>query len=311
MRIGYAAIAEEHTGSALVGNGRIAVDAGFAYVSVSDHLHPWLPSEGNAPFAWSVLGGLAATLDVELVSAVTCPTTRYHPLVVAQAAATVGEMAVGGFTLGVGTGEALNEHAVGQPWPDPVTRLDQLEEAVEVIRTAWEGEEFSHRGEWFTVDRAQLFTLPDEPPLLLMAAGGEQAATRAGRLGAGLVATSPDEEVLEAYRAAGGEGPYYGQATCCWAPDEDEAAQLFRDRWRHAVLDWTGKADIPTPAGFEDATKLATPDTFRDGAALGPDPRQLLDDLDEFREAGFDAVAVHCVGPYQDGFVEWAAEHLL
>lgn len=310
MRIGYAAIAEEHPGSALVSNARTAVEAGFEYVSVSDHLHPWLPTEGHAPFAWSVLGGLAATLDVELMSAVTCPTTRYHPLVVAQAAATVGEMALGGFTLGLGTGEALNEHAVGAAWPDPATRLDQLAEAVEVIRTAWEGEEFSHRGDWFTVDRAQLFTLPDESPQLLVAAGGDLSARTAGSLGAGLVATSPDEDLLDAYRAGGGEGPYYGQATCCWAPDIDEAAHLFRDRWRHAVLDWTGKADIPTPAGFEDATKLATPDTFRD-AALGPDPQALLEDLEAFRDAGFDAVAVHCVGPYQDGFVEWAAQALL
>lgn len=311
MRIGYAAICEEHPGSAIVRNARTAVDAGFAYVSVSDHFHPWLDEEGHSPFAWSVLGALASHVDVELLSAVTCPTTRYHPVVVAQMAATVAEMAPGGLTLGLGTGEALNEHVVGAAWPDPLVRLDQLEEAVDVIRRAWEGEEFSHLGDWFTVDRARIHTLPDPLPRIVVAAGGDVAGRRAAEMGAGLVATSADDPAVDAYREAGGDGPMYGQASVCWAPTADEAAELFHRLWRHAALDWTAKTDIPTPTGFDQATSLATPDTFRDGVAMGPDPQQLTDDLDEFREAGFDAVAIHCVGPYQEQFVEWAAEHLL
>ena len=311
MRIGYAAICEEHPGSAIVDNARYAAQAGFAYVSVSDHFHPWLDEEGHSPFAWSVLGALASPVDVELMTAVTCPTTRYHPLLIAQAAATVAEMAPGGLTLGLGTGEALNEHVVGGPWPDPRVRLDQLEEAVGILRRAWEGEQFTHLGEWFTVDRARVYTLPEEAPPIVIAAGGDESGRRAAELGAGLVTTSPDSPAIEAYRGAGGDGPLYGQATVCWAPDEDEAASIFHERWRHAVLDWTAKTDIPTPEGFDQATTLATPDTFRDGVPLGPNPTSVGEDLDGFRQAGFDAVAVHCVGPYQESFVGWAADELL
>ena len=311
MRIGYAVICEEHPGSAAVTNAQAAAEAGFDYVSVSDHFHPWLAEEGNSPFAWSVLGALAATTDVELMTAVTCPTTRYHPVIVAQAAATVAEMAPGGLTLGLGSGEALNEHIVGQAWPDPRLRLDQLAEAVELIRTAWDGEQFTHWGDWFTVDRAQLYTLPEEPPQVVVAAGGDLAARTAADLGAGLVATSPDEELVAAYRDAGGDGPLYGQTTCCWASSDNEAAEIFHRRWRHAVLDWTAKADIPTPEGFDQATTLASPDTFRGGVPMGPEPAELAEELDEFRDLGFDAVAIHCVGPYQQEFIEWAADATL
>lgn len=311
MRIGYAAICEEHPGSAAVSNATAAAEASFDYISVSDHFHPWLDEEGHSPFAWSVLGALAATTDVELMTAVTCPTTRYHPLVVAQAAATVAEMAPGGLTLGLGSGEALNEHVVGAVWPDPRLRLDQLAEAVEIIRTAWDGEEFSHWGDWFTVDRARLYTLPEEEPPIVIAAGGDEAAETAADLGAGLVATSPDAQLVDAYRSAGGDGPLYGQTTCCWAPSDNEAAEIFHRRWRHAVLDWTAKADIPTPEGFDQATTLASPDTFRDGVPMGPDPSGVAEELDEFRELGFDAVAIHCVGPYQQEFIEWANDTTL
>lgn len=311
MRIGYAVICEEHPGSAAVGNAQAAAEAGFDYVSVSDHFHPWLDEEGQSPFAWSVLGALAATIDVDLMTAVTCPTTRYHPAIVAQAAATVAEMAGGGLTLGLGSGEALNEHIMGQAWPDPRLRLDQLAEAVELIRTAWDGEQFTHWGEWFTVDRARLHTLPEEPPQVVLAAGGGMAAQTAADLGAGMIATSPDEELVAAYRDAGGDGPLYGQTTCCWASSENEGAEIFHRRWRHAVLDWTAKADIPTPEGFDQATTLATPDTFRDGVPMGPEPDALADELDEFRDLGFDGVAIHCVGPYQEEFIDWAAEATL
>ena len=311
MRIGYAVICEEHAGSAAIDNATAAVAAGFDYVTVSDHFHPWLDEEGHSPFAWSVLGALAATTEVELMTAVTCPTTRYHPVIVAQAAATIAEMAPGGFTLGLGSGEALNEHVVGMAWPDPRVRLDQLAEAVEVIRTAWGGEEFTHLGDWFTVDRARLYTLPQEEPQVVMAAGGDAAAEAAADLGVGLVATSPDPQLVGAYRGAGGQGPLYGQTTCCWAPSSNEAAEVFHRRWRHAVLDWTAKTDIPTPEGFDQATTLADPDTFRDGLPLGPEPSGLGDELDEFRALGFDGVAVHCVGPYQQEFIEWAADATL
>lgn len=311
MRIGYAIICEEHPGSAAIRHGRAAATAGFDYLTVSDHFHPWLDEEGHSPFAWSVLGALAAATDVELMSAVTCPTTRYRPAIIAQAAATVAEMAPGGFTLGLGSGEALNEHITGHAWPDPRVRLDQLAEAVEIIRTAWDGEQFTFAGDWFTVDRARLYTLPEQEPTVVLAAGGDLAAQTAADLGAGLVATSADPDLVEAYRDAGGDGPLYGQTTTCWAPSQDEAAELFHERWRHAFLGWTAKADIPTPEGFDQATSLATPDTFRDGVPMGPDPQGLHDELEGFRELGFDAVAVHCVGPHQEAFIEWAADDLL
>jgi coenzyme F420-dependent glucose-6-phosphate dehydrogenase len=214
---GYWLSSEEHTPLDLVRNASRAEELGFSYAMISDHFHPWIEAQGASAFVWAVLGGIAsATEQLELATGVTCPMIRTHPAIVAHAAATVGAMMPGRFTLGLGTGENLNEHVLGDRWPAPDERIELLEEAIDVIRLLWQGGEQTHRGTHYTVDHAQLYTLPDEPVQLAVAAANERAATLAGKVGGGLVSTAPSAETVEQYRDGGGDGPCYGQVRICW-----------------------------------------------------------------------------------------------
>src|SRR3954470_3520329 len=225
LHLGYSLSCEEHRPDDLVRFAQRAESIGFEYAAISDHFHPWVEAQGNSPYVWTVLGAIAqATQRLELGTGVTCPTMRYHPAIVAQAAATVATMMPGRFFLGVGTGEALNEHVVGAPWPRYGVRASMLEEAVEVIRRLWSGETCDHHGRYYDVDRARIYSMPDHPPELVVAAAGPNAAALAGRIGDGLMNFSPDEEVAEAFAAAGGSAkPRYLQVNVCWAATEEEA----------------------------------------------------------------------------------------
>src|ERR671910_3213947 len=223
-QLGYALSSEEHGPLELVRNAARAEQAGFEFALISDHFHPWTDRQGESPFVWSVIGGIAqATERLRLGTGVTCPTIRTHPAIVAHAAATAGAMLPGRFLLGLGTGENLNEHVTGARWPAPDERLDLLEEAIDVIRLLWEGGEKTHRGTHYTVDHARLYTLPEQPIPIAVAAAKPNAAELAGRLGDALVNTSPGEEIVSAYPDAGGDGSLYGQVRLCWAEDEEEA----------------------------------------------------------------------------------------
>lgn len=311
MDLGYALICEEHPPESLLDNAEQAVAAGFRYLSISDHYHPWLDDQGHSPFAWSVLGALCERVEVPLITQVTCPTKRYHPAIVAHMAATTARMAPGGFTLGLGTGELLSEHVVGGEWPDPATRLDMLEEAVDIIRELFTGDEHTHRGRFYTVDRARLYTLPEEPAPIAIAAGGTDAAAIAARLGAALISNSPSEDVIEAYRSAGGDGPVYGQATVCWAEDADKAEKIMHATWRQSALDWDANAEIVNPAGFESATQTVRAEDLVGSKPVGSDVDEYLASLEQYRDAGFDRITLHNVGPHQAEFVAWAGEELL
>ena len=209
---GYWLSSEEHPPLDLVRNARRAEEAGFEFAMISDHYHPWIDAQGHSPFVWSVIGGIAAATErLRVGTGVTCPLIRIHPAIVAQAAATCAALLPGRFFLGVGTGENLNEHVTGARWPAPDERIEMLEEAIDVIRLLWDGDEETHRGEHYTVDHARLYTLPEEPIPIVVAAGQPNAAELAGSRGDGLITTSPDEEIVSAYREGGGDGPRYGQ----------------------------------------------------------------------------------------------------
>ncbi len=310
MDIGYTLICEEHPPTDLVDNAVRAEEAGFTYAAISDHFHPWLPEQGNAPFAWTVLGALTARTDLPLMTQVTCPTKRYHPAIVAQMAATTAAMAPKGFTLGLGTGELLNEHVVGGEWPDPDTRQDMFDEALGIIRDLFTGEETTHRGRFYTVDRAQLYTLPDEAPPIAIAAGGTTAAQLAARAGAALISTSPSSDLVEAYHEAGGTGPVYGQATVCWHEDADEAAELMRDHWRQSALDWDANAELVNPAAFSSATQTVRVEDVTGSKPMGHDLDEYLQSLSVYRDAGFDNLSLHNVGPHQEEFIDWCRDTL-
>lgn len=221
IELGYALSSEEHPPADLVRYAQRAEEVGFEFALISDHYHPWISRQGQSPFVWSVLGAIAQTTKrLRLGTGVTCPTIRIHPAILAQATATVAAMMPGRFFFGVGAGENLNEHIIGDRWPPHDVRMAMLEEAVEVIRLLWEGKTQSYWGAHYTVEDAQLFTLPDEPPAIIVAAGGPNAAEAAGQLGDGMVTVGPHKKLIDTFHASGGEAmPCYGQLTVCWAED--------------------------------------------------------------------------------------------
>lgn len=306
VELGYALSSEEHGPRELVRYAERAEDAGFAFASLSDHYHPWISRQGNSPFAWTVLGAIAeATEDLAVGTGVTCPLVRMHPAVVAQAAATTAAATGGRFFLGVGTGENLNEHVVGERWPPHPVRLDMLAEAVEIVRGLWTGEEYSHHGEHFTVENARLFTVPDEPPPLYVAASGTSTATAAGRIGDGLISTAPDERVVEAFaETAGADAPVIGQLTVCWADDEAAAVETAHEWWPNVALPGQLGQDLPTPVHFEQAVELVDPGDVAEVVVCGSDVDEHVEAIGEFEQAGFDRVYIHQVGPDQEAFFE-------
>ena len=214
--IGYTLSCEEFGPRALTAQAVRAERAGFEFAGISDHYHPWVDQQGNSPFVWGVLGAVSqATERLRLITGVTCPTTRIHPAIVAQAAATAASQLPGRFSFGVGTGENLNEHVLGDRWPPADIRLEMLEEAIEVMRQLWTGDQVSHYGKHFTVENARIYTLPEEPPPIVVAVAGEKSVALAARAGDGLIGTAPKAESIEQFRSEGGEGPAYGQLHVC------------------------------------------------------------------------------------------------
>ncbi len=311
--IGYALSSEEHSPNDLVKYARMAEDLGFTFAMISDHYHPWLASQGNSPFAWSVLGGIAATTKtLRLGTAVTAPIMRYHPTLIAQAAATTAMMTQGRFILGVGTGEYLNEHILGDVWPEAKVRIQMLDEAIEILRKLWTGEEVSYYGEFYVVERAQLFSLPENPPPIYYAAAGDNSAEHAGEIADGFISTSPKKSLIEAFDRSGGAGkPKIGQATVCYAETEDKALETVYKFWRQSGLPEPLGADLATTDHFEAASKLVTKEDIRQHWVLGPDPQPFINSLQKYFDAGFDQVAIHDIGPNQEGFMRFAEREIL
>jgi G6PDH family F420-dependent oxidoreductase len=312
VEIGYALSCEEHRPLDLVGHAARAEEAGFAFSLISDHYHPWIDRQGQSAFVWSVLGAIAAeTETMRLGTGVTCPLIRIHPAIVAQAAATTAALLPGRFFLGVGTGENLNEHVLGDRWPSTEERREMLEEAIEVIRRLWEGDLCSFEGKHYRVVNARLYTLPEEPVPIVIAAGGPEAAELAGRVGDGLVSTAPDEEIVRAYREADGSGPTYGMLTVCWARSEEEARSTALEWWPNAGLRGTLGQELPLPSHFEQAAAMVDEGTIAKAVVCGPDPEAHLDGIRRFSDAGYDHVYVHQVGPDQGGFLDFYAAEVL
>jgi coenzyme F420-dependent glucose-6-phosphate dehydrogenase len=304
MQIGYALSSEEHSPRDLVANAVAAEQAGFPFALISDHFHPWTDQQGQSPFVWSVLGAIAAnTSELRVGTGVTCPTIRIHPAIVAQAAATAASLFEGRFFLGVGTGENLNEHIVGERWPPTDVRRQMLEEALDVMRELWRGGLVSHRGRYFTVENARLYTLPDEPFDVFVAAGGLEAAQLAARVGDGIIATEPDPDLLAAFDAAGGGGPRYGQVTVCWAESEAEARATALEWWPNAGLRGTLSQELPLPSHFEQAAEMVSEEDIAEAVSCGPDPALHLAKIQQYLDAGYDNVYIHQVGPDQQGFI--------
>jgi G6PDH family F420-dependent oxidoreductase len=313
MRLGYALSSEEHPPNTLIRYAQRAEEVGFDFALISDHYHPWVDRQGHSAFVWCTIGGIAqATSRLRLGTGVTCPIMRIHPAVIAQAAATAAAMMPGRFFLGLGAGENLNEHILGGHWPEGAVRLEMLEEAVQVIRLLWQGGEQSHRGRYFTVEQARLYTLPEEPPPLFIAADGEKSAALAGGAGDGLIGVAPEAELIQAFAAAGGKRkPRYGQVTVCYAGREAEARQIAHAWWPNSGLKGNLSWEIKTPSMFEHAVKSLREEDVAESIICGPDPERHLKAIRRFSDAGYDHVYVHQVGPDQEGFFRFYAEQIL
>jgi coenzyme F420-dependent glucose-6-phosphate dehydrogenase len=311
--LGYTLSSEEFDAPTLVAQAQLAEQAGFAFASISDHFHPWVEEQGESPFVWGTLGAISQRTErIELITGVTCPTTRIHPAVVAHAAATATSLLPGRFSLGVGSGENLNEHILGDRWPGVVERQDRLEEAIEVIRDLWEGKLTSHRGEHFTVENARVYSLPEEPPPLLVAVAGESSVELAARLGDGLIGTAPVAESVEQFRSEGGEGkPTYGQLHVCWAESEEAAKKLALKQWPNSALSGNFFLELPLPAHFEEAAEVLDEGDVAESIVCGPDPERHRAAIQEYVDAGYDHVYIHQVGPEQEGFIAFYEREVL
>jgi len=312
IELGFALSGEEHAPNELVKQAVRAEEAGFGFALISDHFHPWVDKQGHSVFVWSVLGGIAMqTKRLKVGTGVTCPTIRIHPAIIAQAAATVACMMPGRFFLGVGTGENLNEHILGDKWPPIDTRLDMLEEAVSVMRQLWEGGLQNHSGQFYDVENARIYTLPDEPIEVYVAASGEKAGMLAGQIGDGFINTAPDPEPIQAFEQSGGQGkPKLGQMTVCWAKDEKTAKDIALEWWPNGALKGQLSQELALPAHFEQATQDATGDDVAKKLVCGPDPERFMDMLKRYADAGYDRVYFHQVGPDQEGFFKFYEKEL-
>jgi G6PDH family F420-dependent oxidoreductase len=313
LEIGYKLCSEEHGAADLVRFARRAEEVGFGFAMISDHYHPWTDAQGQSPFVWTVLGGIAqATERLRVGTGVTCPTIRIHPAILAQAAATTAALMPGRFLFGVGAGENLNEHILGHRWPPGQVRREMLEEAVAVIRLLWQGGIQNHRGRYYTVENARLYTLPDTPPPILVAASGPKAGELAGRSGDGFIGTEPEPEVLEAFERAGGGGkPRFGELAVCWARTEAEAVRTAHERWPIAGMHGPVTSELALPAHFEQTARMVREEDIAASVVCGPDPERHVTGIRKYAEGGYDHVWVHQIGPDQEGFFRFYEREVL
>ncbi len=306
MRIGYFLSTEEHTPAQLVEQARLAAESGFEALWISDHFHPWNDQQGQSPFVWSIIGAISQVCELPVTTAVSCPTVRTHPAVIAQAAATSAVLLNGRFVLGVGSGEALNEHILGTAWPTADRRLEMLEEAVHVMRRLWSEEGFvTHHGRHYTLDTARIYTRPEQPPPVYVSGFGPDATDLAARIGDGYITTSPDQELLQRFRQQAGPGkPAQAGSKVCYAGTEDEGVEIAHRLWANSGLPGELAQVLPSPRHFEQASTLVTADSTRESVPCGPDPARHLAGLRPYLEAGFDELYISNMGPHYKPMME-------
>jgi G6PDH family F420-dependent oxidoreductase len=311
MRIGYKLATEGFAPKELIRQAVLAEQAGFDFVEMSDHYHPWVEAQGHSAFTWSLLPAIAMKTErIGLVTGVTCPSMRYHPAIIAQAAATMAIISDDRFTLGVGSGERLNEHVTGEGFPGRRVRHERFREALEIIRLLWQGGYRSYDGKHLRLEDARVFDLPERLPVIAVAASGPESARIAADLGDGLFAVEPDGDLVAGWRRLGGAGPAYGEMPLAWAPDEDSAVRAVLEKNSFALSGWKVMSELPNPVNFEAVTANVTPDQVREAFACGPDPKRHLEVAARFAGAGFDHLVAMNAGPDPDGFMDFFATEL-
>jgi G6PDH family F420-dependent oxidoreductase len=313
MKIGYFLSCEEFGPRELVRQAKLAEEAGFEALWISDHYHPWNDEQGESAFVWSVIGALADAVSLPVTTAVTCPTLRIHPAVMAQAAATSAALLGNGrFTFGVGSGEALNEHILGDHWPEADTRLSMLEEAIEICRELWTGEQVSHDGQHYLVENARIYTLPDEPPPIYVSGFGPKAIDLAARIGDGFCTVGPKGDDIQRFRDnGGGDKTVQAGAKVCFGDDKAECVKTVHRLWPNEALPGELAQILPTPAHFEQAAELVTEEMIEESVPCGPDLDEHVENLTQFKEAGADELYVGQIGSNHDAFFKAYGETVL
>ena len=313
MKIGYFLSCEEWAPADLVRQAVQAREAGFEDLWISDHYHPWNDRQGHSPFVWSLIGAISqAAPGMGITTAVTCPTIRTHPAVIAQAAATSAVMLDGRFRLGVGSGEALNEHILGDRWPEADERLEMLEEAVGVIRLLWDGGVKRHRGRHYRVEHCRVYDLPEQPPPIIVSGFGPKAVSLAAKIGDGYCTMGPDAEAVASFRSQSSDGSVVqGGLKVCWDEDERRARQAVHRLWANEALPGELAQILPTPEHFEQATELVTEEMLAEQTPCGADVDRHVEAIEEYADAGFDELYVGQIGPRQDAFFDAYRQYVL
>ena len=312
MKIGYFLSCEEFGPVELLAQARLAERAGFSGLWISDHYHPWVGAQGNSPFVWSVIGALSQVTSLPVATAVTCPTVRIHPAVIAQAAATSQLLLGGRFTLGLGSGEALNEHILGDAWPAADVRLDMLEEAIAIMRRLWTGEQVEHDGIHYTVENARLYTLPDTPPPVFVSGFGPKSIDLAARVGDGYCLVTPAADAVSSYReAGGGENVVQAGMKACYGSDLASTRATALRLWPNEGMPGELPMILPTPAHFEQTAELVTEELVTASVACGPDTDHHLERIRAYADAGVDELYVQQMGGGHEAFFDAYREHVL
>lgn len=307
IQFGLKLMCELRSGSELIEQAVAAESRGMDFLSISDHIHPWLPEHDHAPFAWSVLGGIAARTErIQLVTGVTCPTFRYHPVIIAQAAATVAAMSDGRLILGVGSGERLNEHVTGLEFPAVDLRHDMLEEAIELMNDLWTGEFVTRRGEYFDADHVKIYEHLGRSIPVVLAVSGDQSLDLAERTGcAGIMAIEPDDQLVSGWVERGGSADdTWTEVPFAWEPTDEQGLETAR-RFRFGMQGWEVACELPNPAHFAAATQFLSDEQIGDAIPHGPDPDPYITAVQEFIDAGFRKLAIVPVGDDFDSTLDF------
>ncbi|MDI6101465.1 TIGR03557 family F420-dependent LLM class oxidoreductase [Actinoplanes sp. NEAU-A12] len=312
MRIGYFLSSEEYSPAELIEQAKGAERAGFRGLWISDHYHPWVDAQGQSAFVWSMIGALSQATGLDITTAVTCPTVRIHPAVIAQAAATSAVLTGGRFRLGVGTGEALNEHIFGDAWPEEEVRLEMLEEAVAIMRGLWTGDNYSHHGKHYTVENARIYTLPEKPVEILISGFGPKSTALAGRIGDGYVNVAPDADMVRTFRESGGAGKVTQAGfKAAFADTAQEGARIAYQKWPNAGVPGELSQVLPSPKHFEQASQLVTEEMVAEAFVCGNDPEKHLEMIRKYADAGFEEIYVANTGPHYQGLFDLYAREIL
>jgi G6PDH family F420-dependent oxidoreductase len=312
VRIGYFLASEEFTPAELLDQARGAERAGFEALWISDHYHPWLDAQGQSAFVWSTIGALSQVCRLPVTTAVTCPTMRIHPAIIAQAAATSAVLLDGRFVLGVGTGEAINEHIFGDAWPNTSVRLAMLEEALDVIRKLWTGRFVNHRGKYYTVEHARIYTRRDTPPPIYISGFGPKATDLAARVADGFICTMPDATLVRRFRdGGGGNKPCQAAFKAAYAATEDEGAQIAYERWRNTGIPGELSQVLPSPRHFEQASQLVSVDMMKSAFVCGSSVDAHLKMINTYSDAGYDELYIANIGPNYQGLLDMYEKEIL